>query len=299
MSARLTLLVLSSTTHNDTYTTHNAQHITVQDMRISVIIPSYKPGDYIWHCLESLRHQTLAKDAFDVTIVLNGCGEPYLSLLKEGIGRYSELTVRLLHTEQGGVSNARNLGLGASEGEFVCFVDDDDWVSPTYLEHLLTGAGAGRIVAANVWDSEETTGQLRPDYITKAYEGLKPKGTVGLVEGRSFMSSSCCKLIPRELIGTTRFDTRFALSEDALFMAALSHRVREIRLASEDCIYYRRVRQTSASQASRLQRLQKSARVACAFAALFLAHPFRYNPLFFSTRILASLRKGLQRSWNN
>ena len=46
-------------------------------MKISVILPSYKPQEYIWKCLDSLTSQTMDVNEYEIVIVLNGCNEPY------------------------------------------------------------------------------------------------------------------------------------------------------------------------------------------------------------------------------
>ena len=48
-------------------------------MKISVIIPTYKPKEYIWECLDSLKSQTFDKKEFEIILILNGCKEPYYS----------------------------------------------------------------------------------------------------------------------------------------------------------------------------------------------------------------------------
>ena len=106
-------------------------------MRISVIIPTYKPQAYLWECLDSMVAQTFPKEEFEVILVLNGCTEPYKSDFERYIfTKMAGMNVQFIHTEQGGVSNARNRGLDVAKGEYIAFVDDDDYVSPAYLEEL-------------------------------------------------------------------------------------------------------------------------------------------------------------------
>lgn len=57
--------------------------------KISVIIPTYAPKDYLWECLGSLENQTLSKDEFEVILVLNGEREPYESLIRKKLPKYS------------------------------------------------------------------------------------------------------------------------------------------------------------------------------------------------------------------
>ena len=118
-------------------------------MQISVIIPTYKPKDYIWQCLDSLDAQTLDKRLWEVIIVLNGCSEPWETEIKQYIQSHPLTNVRLIQTDEGGVSNARNIGLDQAKGEYIAFLDDDDYVSPTYLEALAAIATPDTIAASN------------------------------------------------------------------------------------------------------------------------------------------------------
>lgn len=104
---------------------------------VSLVVPTYKPGGYIEECLASLGAQTLNASKFEVIIVLNGCDEPWRSQIRAFIDRHlSKHCVRLIQTNVAGVSNARNIGIEEAQGEFIGFLDDDDYVSPSYLEEL-------------------------------------------------------------------------------------------------------------------------------------------------------------------
>ena len=121
-------------------------------MEISVIIPTYKPQDYLWECLDSLDAQTFPKEKFEVILVLNGCDEPYKSQIERYIEEHKKaLNIKLIHTLQGGVSNARNIALDHAEGKYICFIDDDDYVSPSYLQELYSKASDDTIVISNTY----------------------------------------------------------------------------------------------------------------------------------------------------
>ena len=105
--------------------------------KISVIIPTYKPQDYLWECLDSLLIQTFPKEDFEIILVLNGCIEPYKSKIEQYIvDKMQGVNVNFIHTEVGGVSNARNIALDQTRGEFITFLDDDDYFSKTTLERI-------------------------------------------------------------------------------------------------------------------------------------------------------------------
>ena len=115
-------------------------------MKISVIIPTYKPQNYLWECLESLKMQTFPKGDFEIILVLNGCNEPYYSHIEDYLSlNMSDNVVNFIHVEHGGVSNARNVALNCARGEYIAFVDDDDFISPSYLEELYAKAAPDTI----------------------------------------------------------------------------------------------------------------------------------------------------------
>lgn len=106
-------------------------------MDISIIVPTYKPDYYIWECLESLKNQSLDREKYEVLIILNGEKESYYSNIKNWIEKNKVENFEILYTKISGVSNARNIGLDNSRGEYIVFIDDDDYVDRNYLEELL------------------------------------------------------------------------------------------------------------------------------------------------------------------
>src|SRR5665647_928033 len=108
-------------------------------MKISVIIPTYAPGNYLFECLNSLEDQTLPKDLYEVLIVINGLKEPWYDSISEYISK-SEMTISLYYTADKGVSNARNIALDKITSDYVAFIDDDDLLSPAYLQGLVAVA---------------------------------------------------------------------------------------------------------------------------------------------------------------
>lgn len=266
-------------------------------MQLSVIIPTYFPQPYLWECVDSLSKQTLSRDLYEVVIVLNGCFEPYYSSIQQKIKEYEGLSIRLLHTNEAGVSNARNIGLDSTDSDYVCFIDDDDWVSEKYLGSLIEKAEDNVIVASNVLAYNEQTREMTLDYISNAYNKYCGRKRLPLFEGRSFMSSSCAKIIPRQLIGKNRFNSRYANGEDALFMASLSSAVDCVVLAEEQCIYYRRLRTASVSR-KRLpitENVVNSFRLCCSYIGLYTSNFPKSNFLFYVSRIVATLIRMVKR----
>lgn len=115
-------------------------------MKVSVIIPTYKPQKYLWDCLCSMNEQTMRKEDFEVILVLNGCNQPYYSQILDWKAAHKDLNLNVIQTDQGGVSNARNIALDTAKGEYITFVDDDDYFSTTCLQEMLDIATPDTIV---------------------------------------------------------------------------------------------------------------------------------------------------------
>jgi glycosyltransferase involved in cell wall biosynthesis len=103
-------------------------------VRFSVIVPVYNVAQYLGKCLESLQKQSW-KD-YEVICINDGSTDDSRSILAEWAQRFPEMTV--IDQENGGLSAARNTGLKAAQGEYVVFVDSDDFVEPSMLS-LLAG----------------------------------------------------------------------------------------------------------------------------------------------------------------
>lgn len=233
-------------------------------MNISIIIPTYKPGSYLKDCLESINNQTMDKKCFEVIIVLNGVIKPYIEYIYSLTKMYDFNSV-VIPTETPGVSNARNLGLSRTQGEYVCFIDDDDKISPSYLENLYSKATPNNIVASNVKAFYNNSNKTENDYIASAYKKLINKNSpLSVFKGRKFMSSSCCKIISRRIIQDVRFDTNLKIGDDSVFMAKISKKVKSIVLSDSSAIYYRRLRAGSASRVKQpiLKKMQHCMQVA-------------------------------------
>ena len=108
--------------------------------KITVIIPTYNPQNYILDCFESLEKQTFSD--YEVLVILNGEEHPYEEYLQCKLNSYS-FRAKLFYSKVKGVSIARNIGLDKAQGEYIAFIDDDDYVPSNYLSELYKIADLG------------------------------------------------------------------------------------------------------------------------------------------------------------
>ena len=97
--------------------------------KISVIVPVYNTEKYLHHCIDSILSQTFTD--FELLLIDDGSKDSSGAICDEYAAKDNR--VRVFHKENGGVSSARNLGLDNATGEWIAFVDADDYLAPSYL----------------------------------------------------------------------------------------------------------------------------------------------------------------------
>lgn len=103
---------------------------------VSIVVPMYNVEAFLPRCIESLRGQSLT----DVEIVLVNDGSPdRCGELAEGYAK-EDARIKVVHRRNGGLGPARNSGIDTASGEYVGFVDSDDWVEPETFERLYEAA---------------------------------------------------------------------------------------------------------------------------------------------------------------
>ena len=260
---------------------------------ISIIIPTYKPQDYIYECFDSIRNQSFPHSNIEVIVILNGEKDSYEQEIKDYFqSKLNDFSTKYLYTSTKGVSNARNVGIENATGKYILFLDDDDLISPNYLIELYNNRTENGITVSNVKTFADDLSSLSDDYLSKAYS-LTPN-TKSIFKLRSFLSSSCCKLIPKELILNTRFNRDIAIGEDSLFMFSLSNRIKEInKCPDSSAIYYRRIRPQSASRkkTSFVRRVNISCKLIKEYTNVYIKSISNYSFSLFLSRIVAGILK--------
>ena len=145
---------------------------------ISVVIPIYGVEKYLKRAVDSVLHQTYTN--LDIILVDDGSKDNCPAICDAYAAR--EARVRVIHKENGGLSDARNAGIAVAGGDYIAFLDSDDYYAPCFIEILyreLLRADADVAVC-----SYETTKELEPEKgpdfaaVRAAYEQGKADITV-------------------------------------------------------------------------------------------------------------------------
>ena len=197
--------------------------------KITIIMPVFNKEKYIRETIESVLNQTL--NEFEFIIIDDGSTDKS-GIISDVYARKDE-RIRVIHIPNGGVSNARNIGLDMAEGEYITFIDADDRVTEGYLENLydcITNSKADMVISGykKVWEDSDKVeissmnilGLVEMDDILPYFaKWQKETGIFGYCWGKVFS---------RELCQGIYFDTSIRLAEDFDFYLKLYRRVKTI-----------------------------------------------------------------------
>ena len=221
----------------------SAMHRLGADSTVSVVVPAYNVESYIRECVMSILNQTYP--CYEVIVVDDGSTDRTLSIINE-ISKKNQ-SVQVIHKSNAGVSAARNTGIDAAKGDYIAFVDGDDYLSPDFIEYMVgmaqkTGAEfclskncfthknelQTKIEHVNTLDSDEATAML-----------LSPTVIVGCWN----------KMFSRHFLNKNkiRFATDLFYGEGLHFITTASQKANCVAVGDRKVYYYRRNNALSAT----------------------------------------------------
>lgn len=222
--------------------------------KISVIIPIYKVEQYIDECVESIIKQTYKN--LEIILVDDGSPDGCPQMCDEWARK--DERIRVVHKKNGGLSSARNAGLDVATGEYISFVDSDDFIALDALQNLydrfLESEGIG-IVSGMIYRYQDgKTCNFKQDWILKDEKIISAKDF--LLEAMSQKTSYTVwnKLYKREILNGVRFRVG-RNNEDTLFMYDLGKRMRGMDVSMVEIpkyVYYYRYREDSICTTSKV-----------------------------------------------
>lgn len=111
--------------------------------RLSIIVPVYNVEKYIERCLLSLLNQDIPKSEYEIIVVNDGTPDNSADIAQSIADKNENIIV--IHRENGGLSAARNTGMEYVHGEYVMFVDSDDYIEPNVLASIFKSANSGNV----------------------------------------------------------------------------------------------------------------------------------------------------------
>ena len=240
--------------------------ITEEDFLISIVIPVYNAEKYLEQCLNSIKDQTYKN--FEVILVNDGSIDHSESICMDFVK--VDTRFKYFTKVNGGASSARNFGLDHVTGDFITFIDADDWVDENHLEVLINNIKENNSDMAvssikkfdNVSNFEFRVYSNQEKYLLnynklnrEEFLVILPK----LIHASNSYKIAVSKLFKKELVSDVRFDESIIYGEDLEFFFKLYLNINSISYVDEVTYIYRLHDESSSSKFGQLHMEQELA----------------------------------------
>lgn len=210
-----------------------------KNILISVVVPVYNIEKYLKRCVQSIQNQTY--HTVEILLIDDGSTDQS-GIICDDLAR-DDRRIRVFHKENGGSSSARNVGIRAARGEYIGFVDSDDYISPAMYEKLLDAILQYHVPMAQISRDEiDENGNKRPDVCV-------PPEKVQLVSSEAMMKqllmhtgdcSFCTRLTEKSLFDNLLFPEN-KLNEDFYLLSEMLLKIKQFVILPEQeyHVFYR------------------------------------------------------------
>ena len=248
-------------------------------MKFSIIVPIYNVEQYLPKCLGSLREQTFQD--FEVICVNDGSQDGSVAIAESWVGQVSN--ARLISQPNAGLSAARNTGLEVAKGEYVLFLDSDDWLEPSALQILAESLEGEDMLCFNgrrYMEFEQQYESADPMEPEKAISGWDYYCRHALEHRNFAFECVVLRCYKREFLlnNALRFKPGI-FHEDDLFTPFVCFFAQDVKVISE-VLYVYRVRSNSIMTTRSLKHRQNYIMIANELAAFFQDKPIEKTTLY-------------------
>lgn len=227
--------------------------------KISFIIPVYNCANYLFGCVDSIRKIGLIN--YEILLIDDGSTDGSGKLCDNMVNDYDY--IRCYHQKNSGVSSARNVGLDQAEGDYVIFVDSDDYLEPSNMKKIavyLNNISVDCVIFGMAFDYYHKGILYRQDELRPPFEGLIEKKywirDLEQLYKTNSLSSTCNKIYRRQFLLTNKLRLR----EDMFLYEDFEYTLRCLSCAEQilfvsDIVYHYRQSEDEGNAGRRLKRI--------------------------------------------
>lgn len=211
------------------------------DEMVSIVVPVYGVEKYIDECIQSLQDQTYTN--LEILLVDDGGKDRSAQICEEYAAKDSR--IKVIHKKNGGAASARNVGIDAATGEYICFIDGDDRIGKDYVMHLwqiLKEADADISECGLYYWTKVGTEPIEIQYLGVADRNEYLK--------RFTLTWTCAlmtnKLFKRSVVGTVRFEEGHCIDDEFFTYQVVMNGQKVV--STDNPLYYYRIRSSSVMQ---------------------------------------------------
>ncbi len=199
-------------------------------MKLSIIVPVYRVEQTLDRCIGSIVNQSFRD--FELLLIDDGSPDRCPQLCDEWAAR--DERIRVIHRPNGGLSAARNTGIEAAKGDYLAFVDSDDYLGDNTLADVIHDIGDSDLLEFPVWRFYGSTRQSLLSFADKTYADVNDYW----LDTQAYLHSYACnKLYRRSLFSEVRYPER-RVFEDAYTLPRLLHCCQQVKTTSRGRYYY-------------------------------------------------------------
>lgn len=178
------------------------------ELKLSIIVPIYRVEAYLPKCVDSLLNQDLPRETYEIILVDDGSPDSCGAMCDEYASVYTN--IKVVHRENGGLSAARNSGIGIAQGKYVQFVDSDDYIESNVLNALVEKMESDQldVLRYSYRNVNEQYEAFEPNKVSKPFVDYRDEACDGLTFLTERLGFGCY---------AWQFVVRRELLEDCLF----------------------------------------------------------------------------------
>ena len=188
---------------------------------ISVIVPVYNAEKYLSRCIDSILAQTFVN--FELLLINDGSKDNSGKICDEYAAQDNRIIV--FHTENNGVSSARNIGLDNAKGEWICFCDSDDW----FYSNDTFNINFNTLCSIDIIEIPYSRNNIFIKPTEHSIEGVQ---NVKKYYANNFHNEVWGRLYKKRLLKNTRFMTSLKIGEDVIFFLSLFKNINNIHISA-------------------------------------------------------------------
>ena len=201
---------------------------------VSIIIPVYNAESTLCKCLDSILTQEF--NSYEIILVNDGSKDSSLDICKEYASKYDNIFV--INQNNAGVSTARNAGLDVAKGNWITFIDSDDYIEDGFFNCLDTYNEDLIILNSK---NLSPSGDIGDSLFSKTDNQLHKKGSITHFISNNIYNTifrgPCAKFYKKELIKDIRFDINMKVGEDSHFVFRYLCNIKSIRYIGNEANY--------------------------------------------------------------
>lgn len=217
-----------------------------KEYKVSIVVPIYNVENYLDRCIESIVEQTYS----NIEILLVDDGSSDRSGIIAENWEKKESRIKLIHKENGGLSAARNTGIDNATGDYLIFVDSDDWIDRTMVEKLVKGLKDADVVCCGMKQSDGYECEDLPWISDNII--ISGKEAVNLLVENTYLTSHVQRnIFPKRFFDSERFPEG-KIFEDIRTTHKLFLQANKVCII-QDCLYYYFMRANSITNIVKLK----------------------------------------------